>query len=74
VAVSRGVLEFKADPESAGHDKALRQNQPVLLYCGSGGRAALAGKTLKEMGYSEVYNIGGFKELADSGLETESVK
>jgi hypothetical protein len=23
------------------------------------------------MGYGTVYNIGGFKELADAGLETE---
>jgi rhodanese-related sulfurtransferase len=74
VAVSRGLLEFKADPESPGHDKAFRKDQPVLLYCASGGRSALAAKTLKEMGYSEVYNIGGFKELADAGLETESTR
>jgi len=31
----------------------------------------LAGQTLKEMGYRTVYNIGGFKELADAGLVTE---
>jgi rhodanese-related sulfurtransferase len=73
-AVSRGLLEFKADPESPGHDKAFRKDQPVLLYCASGGRSALAGKTLKEMGYGEVYNIGGFKELADAGLDTEQVR
>jgi rhodanese-related sulfurtransferase len=73
-AVSRGLLEFKADPESPGHDKAFRKDQPVLVYCASGGRSALAGKTLKEMGYGEVYNIGGFKELAKAGLETEQVK
>lgn len=74
VAISRGLLEFKADPESPGYDKSLRQDRPVLLYCASGGRSALAGKTLKELGYNEVYNIGGFKELADAGVETESVR
>jgi rhodanese-related sulfurtransferase len=42
-----------------------------MIYCGSGGRAALSGKTLKELGYQSVYNAGGFKELADAGLETE---
>jgi rhodanese-related sulfurtransferase len=73
-AVSRGLLEFKADPESPGHDKAFRKDQPVLLYCASGGRSALAGKTLQDMGFGEVYNIGGFKELADAGIETESAK
>jgi hypothetical protein len=29
------------------------------------------GKTLKDFGYATVYNLGGFKELADAGLETE---
>ena len=42
-----------------------------MIYCGSGGRAALSGQTLKELGYHSVYNAGGFKELADAGLETE---
>jgi rhodanese-related sulfurtransferase len=31
----------------------------------------LSGKTLKELGYQSVYNAGGFKELADAGLDTE---
>jgi rhodanese-related sulfurtransferase len=43
----------------------------VLVYCASGGRSALAGRTLQEMGYGDVYNIGGFKDLADAGGETE---
>jgi rhodanese-related sulfurtransferase len=42
-----------------------------VAYCASGGRSALVGKTLKDFGYREVINIGGFKELADAGLETE---
>ena len=69
--VSRGMLEFRADPESQYHNPAFQKDKTVLLYCASGGRSALAGKTLKDMGYNSVYNIGGFKELADSGLETE---
>jgi rhodanese-related sulfurtransferase len=71
VHVARGSLEFRADPESASHVKSLSKDQPVLLYCGSGGRAALAGKTLRDMGYTKVFNVGGFKELADGGLEVE---
>jgi rhodanese-related sulfurtransferase len=43
----------------------------VLLYCGSGGRSALAGKTLQDMGYTSVLNAGAFKELAEAGLDTE---
>src|SRR5215472_19280269 len=47
VHVSRGMLEFRADPESSYHDKNFAKDKTVILYCGSGGRAALAGKALK---------------------------
>ena len=60
--VSRGMLEFRADPESPYHDKNFEKAKTVILYCASGGRAALAGKLLKEMGYDNVYNLGGFKD------------
>ena len=73
VNVSRGMLEFRADPESPFHNPAFQNDKIVLVYCGSGGRAALSGKTLKELGYQSVYNAGGFKELADAGLDTEPV-
>ena len=62
------MLEFRADPESQFHDAAFQKNKTVLLHCGSGGRAALAGKTLQDMGYTAVFNIGGFKE---AGIDTE---
>lgn len=71
LAISRGLLEFRADPELPTHDKALSKDRPVILYCGSGGRAALAGKTLLDMGYSDVRNAGGFKDLVAGGLSTE---
>ena len=71
VHVSRGMLEFRADPESPYHDKNFAKDKTVLVYCASGGRSALSGKTLKDLGYGSVYNAGGFKELADAGLETE---
>jgi rhodanese-related sulfurtransferase len=65
--VSRGMLEFRADPESPYHDKNFTKDKTVILYCASGGRAALAGKLLKDMGYGQVYNIGGFKDWAENG-------
>jgi rhodanese-related sulfurtransferase len=71
VNVPRGMLEFRADPESPYHNGAFVADKTVLVYCASGGRSALSGKTLKDLGYAAVYNIGGFKELADAGLETE---
>jgi rhodanese-related sulfurtransferase len=71
VHVSRGMLEFRADPESPYHDKKFDRARPVILYCASGGRSALSGKTLKDMGYSEVYNLGAFKDWAEAGGEIE---
>ena len=71
VHVPRGMLEFRADPESATHDKAFARDKTIILYCGSGGRAALSGRTLKELGYQSVYNLGGFKDWADSGGAVE---
>lgn len=65
--VSRGMLEFRADPASPFHDPEFRADRPVVIYCASGGRAALAGKVLKDMGYGEVYNLGGLKDWAEAG-------
>lgn len=65
--IPRGMLEFRADPDSPYHDAELRQDRAVVLHCASGGRAALAGKLLKDMGYAEVYNLGGFKDWVEGG-------
>jgi rhodanese-related sulfurtransferase len=65
--VSRGMLEFRADPESSYHDKNFAKDKTVILYCASGGRSALGGKVLKDMGYDRVYNLGAFKDWAESG-------
>ena len=71
VHVSRGMLEFRADPESPYHDKNFAKDKTVILYCASGGRSALSGKVLKDMGYGEVYNLGAFKDWAESGGAVE---
>ena len=71
VNVSRGMLEFRADPQSPYHDKNFAKDKTVILYCASGGRSALAGKVLKDMGYADVYNLGGFKDWAESGGAVE---
>ena len=67
VHVPRGMLEFRADPESPYHDPHFGKDKTVIVYCASGGRSALAGQVLKEMGYGEIYNLGAFKDWADSG-------
>ena len=67
VNVSRGMLEFRADPDSPYHDKAFDKSRTVIVYCASGGRAALSGKVLKDFGFANVFNLGGFKDWVDSG-------
>ncbi len=71
INVSRGMLEFRADPESPYHDKNFAKDKTLLLYCASGGRSALSGKVLKEMGYASVYNLGAFKDWLESGGAVE---
>jgi rhodanese-related sulfurtransferase len=70
--VSRGMLEFQADPDRPTYDPEFRKERPVILYCASGARSALAGKTLQEMGYAEVYNLGSFKDAVEAGFPKES--
>ena len=72
VHVPRGMLEFRADPATPYHNEAFQKDKPVLVYCASGGRSALSGKLLQDMGYTKVFNIGGFKDFADGGGPVES--
>ncbi len=73
VHVPRGVLEFIADPESPMHNEALSSEKHLVIYCASGGRSALAGKTLKEMGAGKVTNmLGGITAWREAGGDIES--
>jgi rhodanese-related sulfurtransferase len=67
VNISRGMLEFRADPASPYHDANFARDKTLIVYCASGGRSALSGKTLKDLGYENVLNLGAFKDWAESG-------
>ncbi len=71
VAVPRGLVEFRADAASPMHDKAFERTRTIVAYCASGGRSALVGKTLKDMGYEKVLNLGGFQGWVDAGGQIE---
>lgn len=73
VAIPRGLVEFRVDPASPAHDKNFDQSKTVVAYCASGGRSALVLKTLKDMGYDKVRNLGTFKSWAEAGGEIEKV-
>jgi len=55
----RGFLEFIVDPAGPMHNPAFSPEKRYVLYCGSGGRSALAGKTLSDMGFANVSHIAG---------------
>lgn len=59
IHVPRGLLEFKADPDSPAYDDELVPDDRLILYCGTGGRSVLAAKTLIDMGYQDVSSLAG---------------
>ena len=65
VNIPRGLIEMKLTPD----DSQLPADMPIVVYCGGGSRASLAGKTLKDIGFTNVQNLeGGFrgwKEFSD---------
>ena len=71
--IPRGMIEFIADPAmEAFHNPALQKDAELILVCGAGGQAALSGKTLKDMGFTNVSNVGGFSAWKEAGGPTES--
>jgi len=72
--VPRGMIEFAADPavESLFNPAFSDKSAPYYLICGAGGQAALTGKTMTEMGFTNVTNIGGFPGWKDAGGPTEA--
>jgi len=70
--IPRGMLEFVADDASPLHNAAMQKDANVYLICAAGGQAALAGKTLQDMGYKSVTNIGGFADWVEAGGATEA--
>ncbi len=69
---SRGMLEFYADASLPYHKPEFDKNKKIILHCASGGRSALAAKTLKDMGYENVAHLeGGIKAWKEAGLPVE---
>ena len=64
--LSRGGLESRVEKLLPDKDA------PLVLYCGGGGRSALAADTLQEMGYTNVCSMkSGFRGWTAAGLPTE---
>ncbi len=63
IGISRGFLELRIE------EKVPDRKANVIVQCASGTRSLLAARTLKELGYENVYNLtGGFNAWKDRGL------
>ncbi|MDB2391147.1 rhodanese-like domain-containing protein [Alphaproteobacteria bacterium] len=72
IRIDRGFIEFAADDSTPHHHASLTKNAEIILICAAGGQAALAGKTLKDMGYENVSNCGGISDWIAAGGKTEA--
>lgn len=65
--IPRGLLEYKAADELPDKDER------IIVHCAVGGRGALAAKSLKDMGYTNVANMdGGINAWREKGYEVET--
>ena len=74
-SVTRGMLEFWADPESEYYKPFFEFDRRIVVYCAGGLRSALAADTLKTLGFTDVGHLeGGFGAWKAAGLPVEPVE
>jgi rhodanese-related sulfurtransferase len=72
INVPRGVLEFRILNQPGLKDNPDPAGQPILLYCGGGGRGALATQSLQALGFTNAYNLaGGLNGWKEAGRAVE---
>ena len=72
INIPRGVIEFKLAPNSLHNPMTINDDTFILVYCAGGYRSALAAKVLEDIGFKNVFNIGGFGEWLSNGGEIEA--
>ncbi len=65
--IQRGLIEFVADETTELYNENLKKDSEIILVCGAGGQAALAGKTLVDMGYTNISNVGAISDWEKNG-------
>tara|TARA_B100001248_G_scaffold255983_1_gene236410 strand:+ start:4051 stop:4425 length:375 start_codon:yes stop_codon:yes gene_type:complete len=68
IHIPRGLIEFKISNIST----ITEEDTNILVYCAGGYRSALAAKTLKDFGFKNVFNIGGYEEWILNGGEIQA--
>ena len=71
IHIPRGLIEFKLSPNSPNNPVLINDDTNILVYCAVGYRSALAAKSLLDLGFKNVYNLGGFQEWVESGGEIQ---
>jgi rhodanese-related sulfurtransferase len=71
IHIPRGLIEFKLSPNSLNNPVLINNDTNILVYCAGGYRSALAAKSLLDLGFKNVYNLGGFQEWVESGGEIQ---
>ena len=71
IHIPRGLIEFKLSPNSPNNPVLIKDATNILVYCAGGYRSALAAKSLLDLGFKNVYNLGGFQEWVESGGEIQ---
>jgi rhodanese-related sulfurtransferase len=62
VHLPRGLLEFEIHglvQNSMRDQNVAPEDRPIVLYCGTGGRSALAAETMATLGYRNVRSMSG---------------
>tara|TARA_X000000368_G_scaffold410287_1_gene393522 strand:- start:2559 stop:2945 length:387 start_codon:yes stop_codon:yes gene_type:complete len=72
IHIPRGLLEFTLIPNSPNNPVKIDDNTNILVYCAGGYRSALSAKTLKDLGFKNVYNLGGYSEWLDNGGDIQA--
>jgi rhodanese-related sulfurtransferase len=74
VNVPRGLIEFRIWKE-LGFPNAVDMNQRLTLYCATGGRCALATKSLMDLGFTNVVSADmKFEDWVKAGNPVEKPK
>ena len=73
IHIPRGLIEFKIELNSSNNPAGINNDSNLLFYCAGGFRSALAANTVKNLGFINVYNIGGFGEWVNNGGEIQPI-
>ncbi|MDC3247780.1 rhodanese-like domain-containing protein [Gammaproteobacteria bacterium] len=73
IHIPRGLIEFKIEYDSQSNPSNIKNDTNILFYCAGGYRSALAAYSIQQLGFKNVFNIGGFGEWVDNGGEVRSI-